>query len=150
MTTNDPNCPKCGGNMWDNRASKRKPTQPDFKCKDRGCDGVIWPPKGQASPSSNGNGAHASNGAAPSLRRPLGPLYHECLDFAKKCCAHHFGNDVATADVVAAAATLFIQAVKDNAPIRAVVAAPEPPPAPTAAPAAPAGYSQSTDKPLPF
>src|SRR5690349_7402634 len=34
-------CPKCGGEMWDNRASKRNPKAPDFKCKDKGCDGVI-------------------------------------------------------------------------------------------------------------
>jgi hypothetical protein len=39
-------CPKCGSGMWDNRATKRNPKAPDFKCRDRGCDGVIWPPKG--------------------------------------------------------------------------------------------------------
>jgi len=38
-------CPKCGGEMWDNRVGKRNPKAPDFKCKDRSCDGVIWPPK---------------------------------------------------------------------------------------------------------
>ena len=40
-----PPCPKCGGDMWDNRASKRNPKAPDFKCKDKGCDGVVWPPR---------------------------------------------------------------------------------------------------------
>lgn len=40
-------CPICSGDMWDNRATKTKPTQPDFKCKDRECKGVIWPPKNQ-------------------------------------------------------------------------------------------------------
>ena len=39
-----PTCPKCGGRMWDNRLSKRNPKAPDFKCRDRSCDGVIWPP----------------------------------------------------------------------------------------------------------
>jgi len=43
--TEVPNCPKCGGGMWDNRASKRNPRAPDFKCKDKSCDGVIWPPR---------------------------------------------------------------------------------------------------------
>jgi len=43
-----PNCPKCQGPMWDNRVGKRNPKAPDFKCKDRGCDGVIWPPRGAA------------------------------------------------------------------------------------------------------
>jgi hypothetical protein len=29
--------------MWDNRLSKRNPKAPDFKCRDRSCDGVVWP-----------------------------------------------------------------------------------------------------------
>ena len=40
-----PSCPKCGGKMWDNRLSKRNPKAPDYKCRDRSCDGVIWPPR---------------------------------------------------------------------------------------------------------
>ena len=36
-------CPICGGRMWDNRLTKRNPRAPDFKCRDRNCDGVIWP-----------------------------------------------------------------------------------------------------------
>jgi hypothetical protein len=44
---NDFNCPKCGGRVWDNRLTKRNPKAPDFKCRDRSCDGVIWPPKGE-------------------------------------------------------------------------------------------------------
>ena len=50
--------------MWDNREGKRNPKAPDFKCKDRGCDGVIWPPRvsapaaapAQAAPSAAGGG----------------------------------------------------------------------------------------------
>lgn len=38
-------CPKCGSRMWDNRATKRNPKAPDYKCRDRSCDGVIWPAK---------------------------------------------------------------------------------------------------------
>lgn len=38
-----PSCPKCGGRMWDNRQSKRNPRAPDFKCRNRSCDGVLWP-----------------------------------------------------------------------------------------------------------
>ena len=37
------NCPKCDGPMWDNRDRKRNPKAPDFKCKNKACDGVIWP-----------------------------------------------------------------------------------------------------------
>jgi hypothetical protein len=40
-----PPCPKCAGQMWDNRASKRNPKAPDYKCKTDGCDGIIWPPR---------------------------------------------------------------------------------------------------------
>ena len=31
--------------MWDNRVGKKNPKAPDYKCKDKGCDGVLWPPK---------------------------------------------------------------------------------------------------------
>ena len=41
--TRGPACPKCGGAMWDNRATKRNPKAPDYKCRARACDGVLWP-----------------------------------------------------------------------------------------------------------
>ena len=44
-STDDPSCPKCSGRMWDNRLTKRNPKAPDFKCRDRSCDGVVWPPR---------------------------------------------------------------------------------------------------------
>jgi hypothetical protein len=37
-----PECPLCSGRMWDNRLNKRNPRAPDFKCRDRRCDGVVW------------------------------------------------------------------------------------------------------------
>lgn len=40
-----PACPECKGAMWDNRENKRNPKAPDFKCKNKECDGAIWPPK---------------------------------------------------------------------------------------------------------
>jgi hypothetical protein len=61
MTT-DPVCPKCGGAMWDNRASKTKTTQPDYKCKDKACDGVIWPPKDAPAPEQTRQLARQSEG----------------------------------------------------------------------------------------
>jgi Rad52/22 family double-strand break repair protein len=45
LALDEPTCPKCGGRMWDNRLTKRNPKAPDYKCRDRSCDGVIWPPK---------------------------------------------------------------------------------------------------------
>lgn len=32
-----PACPRCGGEMWDNRTNKKYPNSPDFKCKDKTC-----------------------------------------------------------------------------------------------------------------
>ena len=57
LASDEPTCPKCGGRMWDNRLSKRNPKAPDFKCRNRSCDGVIWPSRvaslsGKAEPSS--------------------------------------------------------------------------------------------------
>jgi single-strand DNA-binding protein len=60
-----PNCPKCAGAMWDNRASKRNPKAPDFKCKDTSCDGVVWPPRD----GSGGVAAAPPRAAAPAASR---------------------------------------------------------------------------------
>lgn len=42
----DPSCPTCSSSMWDNRPKKQagemNPKAPDFKCKDKSCQGVIW------------------------------------------------------------------------------------------------------------
>src|SRR6266850_3341371 len=47
-------CPKCNGEVWDNRTKKAngemKPNAPDFSCKDKAvCKWVQWPPKKGAS-----------------------------------------------------------------------------------------------------
>ena len=65
-----PSCPKCGGRMWDNRLTKRNPKAPDFKCRDRSCDGVVWPAK-----ASGRQGASESKGDA----QPLVPEYGDDL-----------------------------------------------------------------------
>ena len=52
-------CPKCQGPMWDNREGKRNPRAPDWKCKDRSCDGVIWPSRDGAPRAA------AAEGGAP-------------------------------------------------------------------------------------
>ena len=60
--------------MWDNREGKRNPKAPDFKCKDRGCDGVIWPPRGAISTATQAAapaaGAVASTGARSPTPKP--------------------------------------------------------------------------------
>ena len=35
-------CPICQSDMWDNRATKRNPKQPDYKCKNKGCGKAVW------------------------------------------------------------------------------------------------------------
>ena len=52
-----PSCPKCAGKMWDNRMSKRNPKAPDYKCRDRSCDGVIWPPRTPTAKNASGPAA---------------------------------------------------------------------------------------------
>ena len=43
--------------MWDNRLTKRNPKAPDYKCRDRSCDGVIWPSR----VATNGANAELTN-----------------------------------------------------------------------------------------
>ena len=66
-------CPKCGGRMWDNRIGKRNPKAPDFKCRDRGCDGVIWPARttaaAQAAEGVSGEGV--AQVAAPTTAEQI-------------------------------------------------------------------------------
>jgi hypothetical protein len=63
LALDEPSCPKCGGRMWDNRLSKRNPKAPDYKCRNRSCDGVIWPAKGgQRSSDSAGSTSNDSGG----------------------------------------------------------------------------------------
>jgi len=46
----EPSCPICAGRMWDNRGTpskpKTNPKAPDYKCRDKECSGIIWPPRG--------------------------------------------------------------------------------------------------------
>jgi hypothetical protein len=76
-TADAPACPKCGGRMWDNRLSKRNPNAPDFRCRNRGCDGVIWPtrlePVQPASTPSTPTQTSSNAGASPGAP-DTGPL----------------------------------------------------------------------------
>lgn len=132
-------CPKCGGaEMWDNRLTKKNPKAPDFKCVDKSCDGVVWPPKpGQAAPyKPNAVQPHPTGAPAPAAKQgysvpPYVPglddgsdaLPHEKMDamFSRydMCLAHahakaveRFGKDVTDEAVASMTATLFIQACK--------------------------------------
>jgi hypothetical protein len=57
--------------MWDNRATKRNPRAPDFKCRDKACDGVVWPPR-EAAGSAAAAPAVAESGAPRQGPAPAG------------------------------------------------------------------------------
>jgi len=110
-------CPKCGGEMWDNRLKKTNPKAPDFKCKDKSCEGVIWPPKNRG-PQRVEIPARQEVPNEPESEATLGDLftvYDVCMGHAIKVAAqckakHDLGF---TAEGVAAiAATLVIAAQK--------------------------------------
>lgn len=58
-------CPKCGGQMWDNKLTKRNPKAPDYKCRDRSCDGVIWPERKGVADSAEDTEATSADAAEP-------------------------------------------------------------------------------------
>jgi len=69
LALDEPSCPKCGGRMWDNRLSKRNPKAPDYKCRSRSCDGVIWPARTSQRAGASENGAVA-DGSLPLTAEP--------------------------------------------------------------------------------
>ena len=89
--TGNPACPKCGGPMWDNKDSKRNPRAPDFRCRNRVCEGVLWPGQHRAavpivgrtatvSPSGNGAGGDGSSKATGNRGKGLSALRRCYLD----------------------------------------------------------------------
>jgi hypothetical protein len=68
-TSEAPSCPKCGGRMWDNRLTKRNPKAPDFKCRDRSCDGVVWPPR-DGKPAARSTPAGSAEPLVPEAEEP--------------------------------------------------------------------------------
>lgn len=126
-------CPKCGGQgLWDNRLTKKNPKQPDFKCKNRACDGVVWPPRNgemyadaavtisqPPAPqvvNNPGNGAALTHGAmvTEKLNELIGS-YDLCFQHALGLSmqAVKAGIEVTLEGVSAVAATMFI-AAKDK------------------------------------
>ena len=69
-----PQCPKCSGDMWDNRVGKRNPKAPDFKCKDKECDGVIWPPRDARPAAAAPVPAAGQGGGVDADGMPLCPI----------------------------------------------------------------------------
>jgi hypothetical protein len=107
--------------MWDNRQSKRNPKAPDFKCRNRSCDGVLWPGQHRAGvpvtqlprlvavpeevvPRVSADGATA---LLPVLRQKYLDITDFVLDSVRPRYAAH-GLDCAPDTVAAIAATLYI------------------------------------------
>ena len=123
--TGAPACPKCTGGMWDNRATKRNPKAPDFKCRDRSCDGALWPgqhraampiisPRAPLSISTHapltGTAESVGNQPAPA-RQSLRSCYLDVTDFVLAEVRPRYqeaGVPCTDATVAAIVATLFI------------------------------------------
>jgi hypothetical protein len=105
-------CPKCGGRMWDNRGKKTNPKAPDFKCKNKSCDGVIWPQKKQTDAV-----AGSIPPAASAPKKSIAQMYIESTDFVlativPKYEAKEIGM---TPEAIASCvATIFIARTKDG------------------------------------
>lgn len=120
-TTDEVSCPKCGGRTWDNRETKRNPKMPDYKCRDRNCDGVIWPPRNAkpqptqyaqvdrgSLPNDDGPSAYAEP-PAPTVKSTQ--MYLDAMKFVveKVVPVWEAGNIPYTAaDINAATATVMI------------------------------------------
>lgn len=70
--------------MWDDRATKRNPRAPDFKCKNKprvrggpGCEGVIWPPRDGSTRSYAPPAAQPARPAARPAAPPPPPPFDD-------------------------------------------------------------------------
>lgn len=133
----EPKCPICHGKMWDNRETKKNPKAPDFKCRDKQCEGVIWPPKNlpaagprmpqpSAKPvATQGKEPYSSGPALPYETESetgapptdiVGKLdqifaaYSACFAFAYRLAHDKMGADATHEGIAAMAATTFIAA----------------------------------------
>ena len=68
-------CPKCGGRMWDNRLTKRNPKTPDYKCRDRNCDGVVWPVRANSGDVEPDAASEAEAGEAETVTPASAPAH---------------------------------------------------------------------------
>lgn len=105
------NCPKCNSEMWDNREDKKNPKSPDYKCKDKTCGHAIWLDKKQkAAPK---DAPRAPKWTWQTLYRD----YDRCWRLVEKVMVDSSKRTklgFTTADLHAAAATVFIRATQDG------------------------------------
>lgn len=79
------NCPKCGGEMYDNRQTKKSPKQPDYKCKayKEGCEGVIWP---NTYPLRPGTPSGRTTASLKPMFTPAIPGVDKDTSIIRQCC----------------------------------------------------------------
>lgn len=139
------NCGKCGGATWDNTQKVQGGWNgPLFKCRDKSCDWVQWPPKGEKSTAPAKNGSAQSHGPKWTWAQ-LSALYRNSLLVARKHVTEALPNAAPT-DVIAATATVFIAASRDG------VAAPVKEQSATTQPLheKPKQFTEESDDDLPF
>lgn len=118
--TNAIACPKCGGQMYDNRGTKKNAKQPDFKCKNyRVCDGVIWPPKPKIQPyppilhnAAAEDAAELAGKIGQPERPKMREAYRDLTKWVISDIVPLYKNQIDASVVASITATLFIQACK--------------------------------------
>lgn len=80
------NCPKCNSDTWDNAEKVATGWRgPLYKCKNKDCDWVAWPPK--STPKHDpATGEIHSKSAGPGKPKAVIPHAHELLNTCWKEC----------------------------------------------------------------
>lgn len=106
-------CPKCGGRCWDNRATKKNPKAPDYKCQNRACDGAIWPAKDTPKVPTGESFVLPVETKKPTMREAYKQLTDWVINEIGPIYNDFWGDDAFSPEVAAACTqTLFIQACK--------------------------------------
>lgn len=112
-------CPNCSSEVYDNRQKVAVGWKgPLFKCKDKECGWVKWPPKGQAKTKPVAGGDRTPKWTWETLYR----TYSRCWKLAEKVVVDSSKRTkvgFTNADIHGMAATVFIAAsqggIKENA-----------------------------------
>jgi hypothetical protein len=123
-------CEKCGGECWDNRKENAKRLEagqklrPDFSCKDKdGCGWVKWPPK---TPKKE-NGKQAVKHTVVDIPATYGKSMDVALTrMVETAKAHPKLGAPTWENVIAATATVFIQACRNDGQFGVTEPAPAP------------------------
>lgn len=124
-------CETCGGECWDNRKKVADGWKgPLWKCKDKNCAWVQWPPKDAQAKKA----ATASPKTGPRWTwLALGKTYERSLLLAEMrvtACADRLGIKATISDVLQATATIMIEACRSGVSEPVVKLPPKPEPKP--------------------